>query len=838
MRGIVCCSVVLFFGLVPSFGSVASIGVASAPVVVTVSTTPQSCPAGKPVTAFNLVVQPPKGGEALPVNTVNLIEPGDKLEYAPAKAPAKGAKPKGPARVAILLASVSGNDAGKIEVLEVKPASVDAEWTVPMRASVVGLVYGPDGLSEQKISKFVKNDPELVLKLTDYVEQTSKMEALVQTLAKYQQSAPGTSNLQASLTEFSSEYGVAMPAVSGETSGVQSEQLLQAVNPAFTNDPLEQTSMTSQSTSVAASVATYFMGPQFGIIAGGTALLGELRILMFPRAEFRAAFTQPLPASGMDLCTGKPPAGSKVRTRVAYLWAVPVPNAEAPVLRLPAAAVHIPLGWKSTVDVTPATVSELKLLPRVREWDLASAKTDVAVPVKVTIGQKADALAVDLTHAKLTQGEYHLVAKWDWSSVTVAGNVDLMNFGDYSAATLSTASRDQLVAGAGPVTLQLSGTDFEFANGVTLVRTASKKSASTRLDFSLPDGVAAGLQDSMTADVDTLHLAAGPYVLRLSQLNGKTRDIPVTLHTANPVLDDLPVRVNLGQKEQTIDLRGTSLDHIDKITSDSVVWALAPPVANTTGTVEREATIHLDPQAKNGEVISGKIFVEGLEEPLEIPGLLRVAGPRPQILSATKSFAENGGVELREKEIPANSEVSFAIQGEHFDSHSRLHLECESPDDTLQDLNLVPGERNGPNDLEAAGDGTLFLSISAGSVGQSGCVLMATLTDADTGTSDAFSLGRVIRLPRIDNFSLTDEKLGESLYAGILTGQDLQTITKTGWDGKKSLPVQGIPTPVPGQPQEQTLKIAMPWPPPGPRALLYVWLSGETEARTTSIKYQ
>lgn len=834
MRSIFHCSVALFFGIVPSFASArATHGPA---VSITVSTA-QSCPAGKPVTAFNLVVEPPKGGETLPVNMVNLIEPGDKLEYEPGKAPAKGAKPKGPARVAILLASASGTDAGRIEVLEVKPASVAAEWTVPVRASVVGLVYGPDGLSEQKISKFVKNDPELVLKLTDYVEQTSKMEALVNTLAKYQQSAPGTSNLQASLTEFSSEYGVAMPGVSGETSDVQTEQMLHAVNPAFTNDPLEQNSMTSQSTSAAASVATFFMGPQFGLVAGGTALLGELHMLLFPRAEFRAAFAQPLPTKGMNLCTGKPPA-SKERTRVAYLWAVPVPNAEAPVMRLPTAAVHIPLGWKSTVDVTPATVAELKLLPRVREWDLASPKTNAVVPVKVAIGAKTDSLSVDLTHAKLAPGEYHLVAKWDWSSTTVAGNVDLVNFGDYSAATLATASRDELVAGAGPVTLQFSGTDFEFVNGITLVRTVNRKAVSTALDFSLPEGVAAGVQDSMTADVDTVHLAAGAYLLRLDQLNGKTRDIPVTVHPANPVLDDLPVRVNLGQAQQTIDLRGTALDHIDRITSDDVAWTLAAPAASSTGTVEREATIHLDPKAKQGSVISGKIFVAGLEEPLEIPGLIRVAGPRPRILNATKSFAQSGGVELREKEIPANSEVSFAIQGEHFDSHSRLHLQCESPDDTLQDLNLLPGERNGPDELESSGDGMLFLSISAGNVGQSGCVLMATLTDADTGTSDAYSLGRVIRLPRIDNFTLTDEKLGDSLYAGILSGQDLQTITRTGWDGKRPQPVQGIPTPVPGQPQEQTLKIAMPWPPPGPHASLYVWLSGETEARPTSIKYQ
>ncbi|MFZ0700985.1 MAG: hypothetical protein WBE47_07625 [Candidatus Acidiferrales bacterium] len=716
-----------------------------------------------------------------------------------------------------------------------KSASVAEEWAVPARASVVGLVFGPDGLSGQKISNFVKKDPDLVLKLTDYVEQTSKMEALVQTLSKYQQSAPGTSNLQASLTEFSSEYGVAMPAVSGESSDEQSEQLLQAMNPAFANDPLAQSSMTAQSTSMAASVATYFMGPQFGIVAGGTALLGELHILLFPRAEFRAAFTQPLPSAGMDLCTGKPPAASKVRTKVAYLWAVPVPNAAAPSIHLPA-GVHIPTGWKSTMNVTCATVSQLKLVPRVREWQLVSSTMDAAIPVKVNLGAQNDSLALDLTHIKLPAGEYHLVGEWDWSFVTV-GDVNLMNFGDYSKAAVSVASRDQLLAGAGPVTLHLSGPDFEFVNGATLLRSSKTDPLSIKLAFSLPQGAAHGEQDTMTADVDAAHLEAGSYLLRISQLNGKTHDIPLTVHPPNPVLDGLPVRVNLGQSEQTVELHGTSLDHIEKITSEDAEWKLAPPVASSAGSADREATIHLSAKAKKGSLISANVFVAGIKEPLEIPGLLRVAGPRPEILSARKSFAAAEGVELYDKEIPANSNVSFAIQGQHFDSHVRLHLECESPADTLQDLTLAPGERSGPNELDFAGDGTLFLSVNAGAVGQSGCVLMATLIDADTGASDAYSLGSLIRLPQIDKFSLTDEKLGNSLYAGILTGEDLQTIAKTGWDAKTAQPVQDIPTPVPGQPQEQTLKIAMPWPPPSPHALLYIWLSGETGARATSIKY-
>lgn len=840
MRVVVYVIFALFIGVTPSFGA-----------------GPQSCPAGKSVTSFKLLIKSAQGSEALPIEEINLIQPGDKLEYVPASMPAKTAdkeskgtksgkpksakaaeplKPKGPSRVAILLASATGSDAGHIEVLEVKPASVPQEWNVPVRASVVGLVYGPDGISEHKIDKLVKDNPELALKLTDYVEQTSKMEALVNVLSKYQQSAPGTSNLQASLTEFSSQYGVAMPAVSsGETSDQQATQLLHALNPAFSSDPIAQTSVTAQSTGLAASVATFFMGPQFGLVAGGTVLLHELHTMMFPRAEFRAAFATSLSSSGMDLCSGKT-TPSKQHTRVAYLWALPVPNAEAPSIHL-SRTVHIPVNWKSAVEVTSATVSQLKLVPRLRDWHLVSSKVDVAVPVTVSVGPQSDFLALDLTHTKIPAGEYRLVAKWDWTPITLAGAVDLTNFADYSTAMLSPISRDALITGAGPVSLELSGTDFEFVKEVALLHTAKASPPAERLPFSLPVGEEGGPQKNMSADLDTAHLAPGAYLLRLSQLNGKTHDIPVTVHPANPVLDGLPVRVNLGQSEQTISLRGTALEHIEKITSADAVWTLSTPIANSIGSREREATIHLSPKAKKGALLDAKIFVDGIEKPMDVSGVLRVAGPRPKILSARNSFASAAGIELHDKEIPARSEVSFAIQGEYFDSRSRLHLECESPDDTLQPLNLTPGMRDGANALDFAGGTTLFLSMNAGAVGQSGCNLMATLTDANTGTSDPYSLGTIVRLPRIDKFTLTEEKIGDSVYAGILTGEDLQIIAKTGWDAKAPEPVQEIPTPVPGDPQQQTLEIAMPWPPPSPHAVLYVWLTGESQARATTIKY-
>ena len=111
------------------------------------------------------------------------------------------------------------------------------------------------------------------------------------------------------------------------------------------------------------------------------------------------------------------------------------------------------------------------------------------------------------------------------------------------------------------------------------------------------------------------------------------------------------------------------------------------------------------------------------------------------------------------------------------------------------------------------------------------------MTDQTTGSSNPYSLGRVTRLPQITKFTLNDQKLGDALYAGSITGQDLQMIEKTGWGPDAGYPVQGIPTPVLGSPQEQTLKIEMPWPPPSPQAPIYVWLRGENAGRMTAIRY-
>jgi hypothetical protein len=105
--------------------------------------------------------------------------------------------------------------------------------------------------------------------------------------------------------------------------------------------------------------------------------------------------------------------------------------------------------------------------------------------------------------------------------------------------------------------------------------------------------------------------------------------------------------------------------------------------------------------------------------------------------------------------------------------------------------------------------------------------------DGNVGISDTYKLGRVIRLPHIDSFELTNEKRGPSAYVGILTGQDLETIEKTGWEPEAGLPVSELPRPIAGQGQKQSLKAVLPWPAPAPHSALYIWLRGEAQGRAT-----
>jgi hypothetical protein len=92
-----------------------------------------------------------------------------------------------------------------------------------------------------------------------------------------------------------------------------------------------------------------------------------------------------------------------------------------------------------------------------------------------------------------------------------------------------------------------------------------------------------------------------------------------------------------------------------------------------------------------------------------------------------------------------------------------------------------------------------------------------------------------VRVPRIESFSVSDQRADDNTWLGTLKGHDLDTIQRVGWDPATGVEVSGIPVPA-GNGDEETLPVAVPWPAPSPHAPLYVWLRGESAGRLTSAK--
>jgi len=187
--------------------------------------------------------------------------------------------------------------------------------------------------------------------------------------------------------------------------------------------------------------------------------------------------------------------------------------------------------------------------------------------------------------------------------------------------------------------------------------------------------------------------------------------------------------------------------------------------------------------------------------------------------------------------LPANAFTAVSVWTTGAGALPTLHLECTDPALTLKKLSIRPGEQQPANvRLRAVSKGELFLSFEPGAVGQPPCELAARVETGD-GVSDPVTVGRVVRLPRIEKFSLTPELAAPSAYLGWIEGEELEAIEKTGWNAEQGMAVSDAPLPVANSGSKQRLKIAMPWPPPAPRAPLYVWLRGETAGRRSAVVY-
>lgn len=250
---------------------------------------------------------------------------------------------------------------------------------------------------------------------------------------------------------------------------------------------------------------------------------------------------------------------------------------------------------------------------------------------------------------------------------------------------------------------------------------------------------------------------------------------------------------------------------------------------------ERDATVALDSSAHEGELIPADLFVAGLQEPVKIADAITVIGPLPEIVSVQQSFPSEQNVELFPGEIPAGTVGSFLLQTKHAGSHPTLELACQGSSDWKR----IPagGSQGAAVEFDPMGAESYYLSLDPGGITPSPCMLTAAIDNSDTGVSPAVPLGRVVLIPRIDTFSLSEEQQGKGLYVGTVTGQNLQEIRKTGWNSRIGYAVAGIPVPIAGPAHEQSLTIELPWPPPSPQAPLYIWLEGELQGRRTAAKY-
>ena len=517
------------------------------------------CAGSLNVSRFRLLIEPPKGGSPLPLQEINMTSAGEKVKYEPLHLPPAI---RDSAKIALLVVaapkaeppgkSQSGKQSNEkpetvkderkeakqdIHVLPALPAKDSQEWSLPAAATVVGVVFGPHGLDVKKVSSMVIKNPDLIPQLTEYAEETAKMGALVEALTEYEQQPDPNRDVNAALAGFGTDYNVAIPKIdTTQPTNQQAAVLMQAMMPSLQSfDPITAgtTGTVAQSAGLAGAVASMFFGSPVGLAAGGTSLFINMRTLVFPGTDFRSAFAQPFETNGLALCAKSEP--ERARTRVAYLWMMRVPNAEAPSVALPETE-YLPIGGKCTLKIPFAKPAECKLLPRAHGWELVSEKTHADVPVKIEVGAPDDSLNLDLSQTKLPPGEYHLAALWDWQPLQVKGEINLQALGDFTKAKVAQDSADRLVEGSGLVMVKLMGTDFEFVDKVSMAKADDKRATPKDVYFALPKGRAEGDQESLEAEVDTSAWPAGSYRLILAQTTGPSHDVPVVDSPSQPHL--------------------------------------------------------------------------------------------------------------------------------------------------------------------------------------------------------------------------------------------------------------------------------------------------------------
>jgi hypothetical protein len=784
---------------------------------------PLNCPAGVPLGDIQLQVQGDPVQPRLPLRAINRLGEGDVVLYNPVKL---RLNPKG-GKVALVVAPGPirpGDPVPKelptVKVLEPLDAEKPGQWKMPFRVGVAALVYGPEGLNTKRVKAFLTSDEDLIVQLADYAEKTSQAEALISAISSGNPLNP--TQVDAALNGFGTQAGIGAV----DRTLPKDQQLaimLGRVNPTLAGvDPVapDLTVRTQATASAVTAVAGMFLGSPVGLAAGGTLLAMNLRTMMFPGTEFRSSFAQvPNPqVPDLDLCGKREPP--RPRTKIAYLWAARIPNAKSPQLTV-GSVDHLPQNQSGPLSVSVNSGS-WGLIDRAREWKLMDLSTKKEFPVKVRSSSEGS-LTVDLSLSKPEPGIYQLHALWDWDPLTVTGAVYVAPLDSLSGARIAPESQDQLREQSGPATVQAEGADFEFIQKVTLQKTGDLFHGPVPIPFSLPSGSGRGPQEHLSFEVDTKTLAAGDYTVFLTETGGVTKAVPMKILPPGPHIENAPITVTLSDEWQPVTLEGENLGQIEKLEARDATFQLGPVKGS-----HREARVRLSAAAKEGQVTDLLAFAQDVSKPAVLPGAVHIAGPAPKIVSSKVSLPPQNNIPLKDGELPAGSFVSTSLEVKNVGPQTRVHLRCQRSADG--EITLRVGEKSDSGSVQSLSPDELFLSFDPGSW-QAGCTLTAQLDQ-----SKPYVLGKVIRVPHVETFELTEEKSGDN-YIGKLTGTDLENIAQVGWSAAQGIPVPSLPAPIGAEGRKQALRIELPWPPPSPHAPLYVWFRGEAEGRATQIHY-
>jgi hypothetical protein len=763
------------------------------------------------------------GDQRLPFRTINRLSEDDTLLYAPVL---RG-KEKRPGDIALVLVPEKREPGQEdIIVTDPKPADKPYQWKMKRTMSIAALVYGPAGLNRKNVAKFLSQDEVLVAQLADYADRTAEAQQLVATLSNSESSA---ARVNAALSGFASQYGFAVQIDRNAPAASQAETVFGSMNPQLAAyNPLASSTAqrVGQTSSLATMAGALFFGSPVGLAAGGTAMLLDLRAIAFPDTQFRASFAQPLTgsASGLNLCGQQGPLPP--HTRVAYLWASRVPNIRPPAIRIGEPS-FIPTTQKTPV---PVDVPELgwKYLDRVRQWALVNDQQKTTLVPVVKLGNQK-MLELDLTKVNLSPGDYELTGLWDWSAMKATGAVHVLPLSDFKQAHLDPASQDRLLAASGNTSVRVAGSDFEFTTKVEVQKLNDEFATPEPVRFLLPKGLRKGPQDHMDVQLATQHFVPGTYELVITQQDGKSHSVEFKVLPNPPKVDNLPIIVNQGVATQHFLLKGERLGLITRLEAVGAILNLSPPAPNQT---ERSLTAELKSSPPPGTKVPVTAYLQDRSEPLTLPNALEITGPLPVIASAKLSLPADLAIGIRSDEFPAGYTLNALLDVKNIERTSILRLGCA--DGVGEQASLHVGGQTAHWSLHQLSPDQLFLAFDSSAL-PSGCSVQAVIDNGREGSSQPFTLAHILRIPKIDSFTVSQDQPHNGLRQYHLTGENLEMIQKLGWTEIDPVDVSSLPMPLPGPGLKQSVEVNLP-DPPKVDCTLWVWLRGDHKGRAATIK--